>query len=85
MLVYILDTLRILTVYKWNNFNLKLIFKVWVLKKSMIDKLPIELVYKIFDYLDYPLLYCKYLFPHYSLPDKYKLDYIKKIKNISRY
>jgi hypothetical protein len=51
----------------------------------MIDKLPIETVYKIFEYLDYPLLYCKYLFPHYIVPDKYKLDYIKKIKKIPRY
>ena len=51
----------------------------------MIDKLPIELIYKIFDYLDYPLLYCKYLFPHYSLPDKYKLDYINLIKKTPRY
>lgn len=51
----------------------------------MIDKLPIEIVYEIFDYLDYPLLYCKYWFPYYIVPDKYKLDYIKKIKNISRY
>jgi hypothetical protein len=54
-------------------------------ESQMIHKLPIELVYKIFDYLDYPLLYCKYLFPHYPILNKYKLDYIEKIKQIPRY
>lgn len=49
----------------------------------MINKLPIELVYKIFGYLDYSLLYCKYF--NYPLPNELKMNYIKKIKKDSRF
>lgn len=45
-----------------------------------LSMLPLELIYNIVDYLDYPLLYLKYLLPNQILPYKYKLDYINSIE-----
>lgn len=51
----------------------------------LMSKLPKELLYKIFDYLDHSLLYCKYLLPKDILPNKYKTIYINSIKKKPRY